>query len=152
MGPTGPNEPYCIARYYARASALGGMNGGNTGTTGVGRKTERYSVPRQSQISMTTPGRIATKQCRSCVTCVAEDEEVWRCPWWAVCTSSRPSVCTRHTTAATASRHATSAGNILEVLEADTTNMDTSLLGPQPSSSPNLLCSDAVKESKDTKL
>jgi hypothetical protein len=47
-----------------------------------------------------------------------------------------------------ASRHAIRAGSTLEVLEADTTNMDTALLGPQPSSSPGLLCLDAVREVK----
>src|SRR5262249_5227469 len=31
IGPTGPNEPSFTARYYARARALGGMNGGNAG-------------------------------------------------------------------------------------------------------------------------
>ena len=100
-------------QYYAHARSLGGMNGGNAGTTGLESRTERYSAPRQSQTSMTIPGRIATRQCRSSVKCVAEDEEVWRCPWWAVCTSSIPSVCTRHATAAMASRHATRAGRNL---------------------------------------
>jgi len=143
MRPAGPNEPSCAARYYARARALGGMNGGNTGTIGLDNRTERCNAPRQSQTSTTTPGRIATRQCKSSVRCVGEDVEVWRCPWWAVCISSILSVCTRHITAATTSRHVTSAGSILEVLEADTTNMASSLLRPRPSSSTDLLCSDA---------
>src|SRR5690242_16606375 len=76
---------------YAPVRALGGMNGGNAGTTGLDSRTERYSAPRQSQMSTTTPGRIATRQCKSSVKCVAEGAEVWRCPWWAVCISSIPS-------------------------------------------------------------
>jgi len=144
MGATGPNGPSCAARYYVRARALGGMNGGDAWTTGLDSKTKRYSAPRQSQTSPTIPGRIATRQCRSSVRCVAEDEGVWRCPWLAVCTSSIPSVCTRHTTAATASRHAIRTGSTLKVLQADTTNMDASLPVPQLSSSPDRLCGDAA--------
>jgi hypothetical protein len=125
------------------------MNGGNAGTIGLDSRIERYKAPRQNQTSTTTPGRIATRQCRSSVRCIAEEVEGCRCPWWdVVCTASIPSVCTRHTTAATASRHATRAGSTLEVLKADTTNMDSSLLVPQPSSSPGLLCLDAVREVK----
>jgi hypothetical protein len=100
--------------------------------------------PHQEQRHHTTTGRIATRQCRSSVKCVAEDGEVWRCPWWAVCTSSILSVCTRHATAARASRHATKAGSALEVLRAYTTDMDTSFPVPQLSSSPDLFCSDAA--------
>lgn len=81
MGPTGSHEPSFTARYYARALALGGMNGGNEGTIGWANKTERYSAPRQSQTSPTAVGRMAMRQCKSNVRCAEEDEEVWRCSW-----------------------------------------------------------------------
>ena len=76
IGPAGPNEPSFAARYYARMRALGGMHRGNTGTTGLDSKIEKYKAPRQSQTSPTTPGRIAPRQCRLSVRCAAEDEEV----------------------------------------------------------------------------
>ena len=44
--------PSFAVGYYARARALGGMNGGNARTTGLDRRPEEYSAPRQSQSSM----------------------------------------------------------------------------------------------------
>src|SRR5713101_4825738 len=72
---------FFAARDYTYTMSLGGMNGGNAGTTSLDNRTGRYSAPRQSQSSMTTPGRTATRQCRSRVKCVAEDVVGWRCPW-----------------------------------------------------------------------
>jgi hypothetical protein len=56
---------------------LGGINGGNAGTTGWDKSTLRYSAPRYRVSRVLTVGRMATIQDRSRVICAEEDEEEW---------------------------------------------------------------------------